>query len=565
MFYSELVEVYEKLEKISSKLAKTELISDFLKKSGSELPKIVLLLMGRVYPAWTMIELGVADKLMNKAIARAYGLPESDVIKESKRLGDLGSVAELFATKRKQTTLKKEILTVENVFETLQNISKQVGAGSQDRKLNLIVQLLSAAKPKEARYIVRTVLEELRVGVAEGLIRDAISQAFNVKVEDVEAAWSVRPDYAEIANIAKERGSAGLKKIGLKPGTPFQVLLAEKVPTLKDGLEAFDRPILEFKYDGARTLIHKDGQKIWIFTRRMEDVTAAFPDLVELAKANIKADSAILDAETIGINPKTGRPVPFQMLSTRIKRKYEIERAIKEIPIQVNLFDIVFLEGKSLFDKTLEERRKILEKIVKVVPGKFQIAQSLITKDLKKAETFYKMAQQAGQEGLIVKNLDAKYVPGRRVAGGWLKVKPTLENLDLAIIGGLWGTGKRTGWIGSFVLGCRDPETGKFLECGMLGTGVKEKKIKPDDVTFEDMTKMLRPYIEMEKGHHIKIKPKIVIEVAYEEIQKSPAYASGYALRFPRFIRLRPDKGPEDVDTIERIEKLFAMQRGRKK
>ncbi len=566
MLYSELAEIYEKLERTSSKLAKTEIIAGLLKKCSSELlPKLVMLLMGRVYPMWTMIELGVAGQLMGRAIARAYGVSSEDVAKRSKELGDLGLTAEWFASRKKQTTLTRAVLDVESVFTTLQDIAKQTGAGSQDRKLNLIVQLLAAAKPKEARYVVRTVLEELRVGVAEGLVRDAIGQAFGLKPEDVEAAWSVLPDYAEIARVAKERGLAGLKKIGLRPGTPFQVLLAEKVPTLKEGLESFDACILEFKYDGARTLIHKDGNRIWIFTRRMEDVTAAFPDIVELAKAGIKVEQAILDGETIGINPKTGRPVPFQMLSTRIKRKYGIEKATKEIPVQVNLFDIIFVDGKSLFDKTLEERRRILEKSVKIIPGKFQIAESLITKDLTEAEMFYKRAQQAGQEGLIIKNLNAKYVPGRRVAGGWLKVKPTLENLDLAIVGGLWGTGKRAGWIGSLILGCRDPESGKFLECGMLGTGIKEKKTAPEDVTFEDITRMLKPYIEWERGHQIRIKPKIVIEVAYEEIQKSPAYASGFALRFPRFIRLRTDKGPEDVDTIDRIERLFQMQRGRKK
>ncbi|MEM7823020.1 MAG: ATP-dependent DNA ligase [Candidatus Aenigmatarchaeota archaeon] len=566
MRYSELVEIYERLEKTGSKLEKTAIIAEVLKKSNPDLlPNIVSLLMGRVYPIWTMIELGVASQLMIRAIARAYGVSTDDVEKKSKELGDLGSVAEFFASKRKQITLAKKTLDVKDVFDILQDIARQTGKGSQDRKLNLIVQLLAAAKPKEARYIVRTVLEELRVGVAEGLVRDAIAEAFKLDVDDVESAWAVLPDYAEIAKIVKESGLTGLKRIQLKPGRPFQVLLAEKVPDLKTGLEAFERCILEFKYDGARTLIHKDGQKIWIFTRRMEDVTAAFPDLVELARDCIKAEKAIIDSETIGINPKTGRPVPFQMLSTRIKRKYEIEKATKEIPVQVNAFDIVYLEGKSLFDKSLEERRRLLEKVIKVIPGKFQIAEGLITKDYAKAEAFYKKAQAAGQEGLIVKNLEARYVPGRRVAGGWLKVKPTLENLDLAVIGGLWGTGKRAGWIGSLILGCRDPESGGFLECGMLGTGIKEKKTTPEDVTFDDITKMLRPHIEWEKGHQIKIKPKLVIEVAYEEIQKSPAYSSGFALRFPRFIRLRPDKGPEDVDTLERIKRLFEMQRGRKK
>jgi DNA ligase-1 len=183
---------------------------------------------------------------------------------------------------------------------------------------------------------------------------------------------------------------------------------------------------------------------------------------------------------------------------------------------------------------------------------------------MKEADTFYKEALKAGHEGLIVKNLEAKYQSGRRVSGGWLKVKPVMESLDLVITGATWGTGKRVGWLGSYILSCRDPDTGKFLECGMLGTGVKEKKTNAEDVTLQDMTKLLKPYIEFEKGNEVKIKPKVVIEVACEEIQKSPTYSSGYALRFPRFIRIRIDKGADEADTTQRIDALFEMQKGNK-
>jgi DNA ligase-1 len=238
---------------------------------------------------------------------------------------------------------------------------------------------------------------------------------------------------------------------------------------------------------------------------------------------------------------------------------------IKEIPVQLHVFDIIYLEGKMLFDLRLAERIKLLRKVIRPIPGKLLFAEQLVTKDLKAADTFYRKALAAGQEGLIVKNLDARYMPGRRVAGGWLKVKPVMETLDLAIIGATWGTGKRAGWLGSFILGCRDPATGKFLECGMLGTGIKEKKTKPTDVTFADMTKALRPHIISEKTGVVKIKPKITVEVAYEEIQKSPTYTSGWALRFPRFIRLRTlEKPPQQADTKQRIEHLYQIQKGKK-
>ena len=307
-------------------------------------------------------------------------------------------------------------------------------------------------------------------------------------------------------------------------------------------------------------VIHKKGDKIWLYTRRLENITRQFPEVVELARRGIKAGECILEGEMIGFDRGTGKPMPFQFLSQRIKRKYEIEKMVKEIPVQVNLFEITYLNGETLFRKPLSERRKLLEGAVSPVRGKFQLAKQLVTRDPEKAERFYKEALAAGQEGVIVKNLDAEYQPGRRV-GYWLKVKPVLENLDLVITGATWGTGKRAGWLGSYILGCRDPEKGGYLECGMIGTGIKEKA--EEGVTFKELTRLLKPHITSEKGNRVEIKPSVVVEVAYEEIQRSPNYSSGWALRFPRVVRLRPDKSPEGADDLKRIEKVFRIQRGK--
>ena len=311
-------------------------------------------------------------------------------------------------------------------------------------------------------------------------------------------------------------------------------------------------------------LIHKRGDNITIFTRRLENITRAFPDVVEACKKSLKADECMLDGEGLALDKRTGKPLPFQKLSQRIKRKYDIKVIAKEIPMELNLFDIIYLNGKTFFDIPLKERRRELSKIVKEVPEKIQLAKQLITKDIKKAEKFYKEALANGQEGLIVKDLQARYQPGRRVAGGWLKVKPVLESLDLVITGATWGTGKRAGWLGSYILACRDPNTGDFLDCGMLGSGLKEKKTEKDDVTLEELTNQLKPLIESEKGSEVRIKPKVVVEVAYEEVQKSPTYSSGYALRFPRLLRVRIDKGPEEADDLDRVEKIFKMQKGKR-
>ncbi|MEM7823811.1 MAG: ATP-dependent DNA ligase [Candidatus Aenigmatarchaeota archaeon] len=564
MRYSELVDIYEKLEATSSKLGKTGIIADVLKAAPAELlPKLVMLFYGTVFPPWSEEKIGVADKMMIRAVAKAVGMKESEVVASYRKTGDLGLSAEQLIAKKRQKRLAARALDVNKVFDTIQKIARQTGAGSQESKTALIVELLSVAQPKEAKYIVRTVLEQLRMGVAEGIVRDAIAKAFGIDADIVESAWYVRPDYGEVAKIAKERGVAGLKKIELVIGMPIMVQLAEKAPDLKSAVEAFKRPVLEYKYDGARIAVHKKGDKFWLYTRRLENVTEAFPDVVETCKKALMAKECIVEGEALAIDPKTKRPQPFQRLSQRIKRKYDIAKVAKEIPVNLHVFDIVYLNGRTLFDKSLEERFNILKKTVKPIADKIEFARRLIPKDLKEAEAFYKKALSEGQEGLIVKNLDALYTPGRRVAGGWLKVKPVMETLDLAIIGATWGTGKRAGWLGSLILGIRDPETGKFLECGMLGTGIKEKKTRAEDVTFEDMTKMLKPYIISQSGHDVKIKPKIIIEVAYEEIQKSPTYSSGFALRFPRFIRLRPDKGPAEADDLNRIKALFEIQKGK--
>jgi DNA ligase-1 len=565
MDYSVLADYYEKLEKISAKLKKTEILAELFRKAETEeLPRIVLLVQGIVYPKFTQLELGIATQMMMKAISKASGFKPEEIEKRFARLGDLGLVAEECVKSRKQVTLLTRKLTVKFVFENLRKLATITGEGSQEKKLNLIVELLVSAKPKEARYIVRTILGELRVGVAEGLIRDAIVQAFLIKegmskeekeeaVQAVDYAWNIISDFGDVAKIAKEDGINGLKKAEIQLGKPIQVMLGEKAESIEEVIKEFGKIAAEYKYDGMHAEIQKKGDQVWIYTRRLEDVTKQFPDLVELCKKGLKARECIVEGEALAINPETEIPLPFQVLSQRIHRKYDIEKMVKEIPVQLNLFDVVYVDGKTLFDKPFIERRKILEKIVKVVPGKLQLAKQIITDDVKEAEKFYKEALEAKQEGLMLKVLSSPYVFGRHV-GTMYKIKPIMETLDLVIVGATWGEGARAKWLTSFELACRDPDTGKFLRCGMMSTGLTEEE-------YQQMTEILKPLIIEEKGKNVRVRPKIVIEVGYQEIQKSPNYESGFALRFPRFIRDRtPDKSPEEADTIDRVKALFESQ-----
>lgn len=559
MDYSELADIYEKLESTSSKLKKTEILAEFFSKTPTNLlEEVVLMVQGIVYPGYSEMELGIADKMMIRAIVKASGFKDEHVVEKFKKTGDLGLTAEECIKSRRQFTLSRKKLTVDYVFKQMRKLAEITGEGSQEKKLNLIVELLVSSKPKDARYIARTILATLRVGAAEGIIRDAIVDAFLKKEkkeeakEAVEYAKNILTDLGEVAKIAKEKGISGLKKVKIELGKPIQVMLAEKEESIEKVLKKYKKVAIEWKFDGVRAQIHKKGDKVWIYTRRLEDVTKQFPDVVDSMKKSLKPKECVVEGEVLGISKKGDTPLPFQMLSQRIHRKYEIEKMTKEIPVKVMLFDVIYVDGDMYIEKPYIERRKILEKVAKEIPGKVELAKAIVTESLKEAEKFYESALKARQEGIMIKILESRYVFGRHV-DGWIKIKPIMETLDLVVIGATWGEGARSKWMTSYVLGCKDPDTGKFLECGMMSTGLTEEE-------YQMMTDMLKPLITKERGKTVEVKPKIVLEVAYQNIQKSPNYESGFALRFPALKQIREDKGPSDADTIQRVKKLYESQ-----
>ena len=582
MKYSELADIYESLEKTSKRLEKTYIISRLLKKTKEDdIDKIVLLIQGRLFPLWDETKVGVSDRLVIKAISISTGNSPEKVEDEWKKIGDLGLVAEKLVQKKSQVTLFSKELTAEKVFDNLRKLPGQEGAGSVDQKIKIIAELLSSAKPLEARYVIRTVLEDLRVGVGSGSMRDALVWAFfdkkvkinyddkeksinpddreeyNKLVEAVQHAFDLKADYGEVAKMMMKKGEKAFGELVLEPGIPINVMLYPKSKNLSDAFEAVGKPCaLEYKYDGFRMQLHKKGNEIRIFTRRLDEVTRQFPEVVEYVKKFVDAKEFILDSEAVGYEPKTGNYLPFQSISQRIKRKYDIDKMAKEFPVEVNVFDIILFEGKSLLKEPFINRRKIIEKIITPQQKKLVLAKQIITDNLKEAEDFYKQALKAGEEGVMAKNLQGDYHPGRRVGYG-VKVKPVMESLDLVIVGAEWGTGKRSGWLTSYVLACR--KTDKFLEIGKVGTGIKE--LEAQGVSFEELTKKLKPLITSEEGKIVRIKPEVIIEINFEEIQKSPSYNSGYALRFPRFVRLREDKGLSDVSDLKLVEELYYGQK----
>jgi DNA ligase-1 len=554
MDYSRLVEVYEELEKTASRLEMTSIVAAFLKEVPLEdLPVIMLFLFGRVFPLWSEKELGVGYKVAIKAISSVSGVSEARIEDILRETGDTGLAAEKVLAKKTHTTLFGGELTVKKVYGNLEKLSSLAGKGSQDKKVSYIVELLSYANPVEGRYIVRMILEELRLGVGSGILRDAIAEAYGADAKLVERAYSLCSDYGEVARVAKTEGNIGLEKIDIVPGRPIESMLAQKVDHVEDALKEFGTAAFEVKYDGARVQIHKTKNGIELFTRRLENITKQFPEMVRYSAENISADSAIVEGEMVAVTSMGDRrPRPFQDLSRRLKRKYDIAEVEKEIPVEMNLFDVIYYRGKNIIDMKFSERRRLLTGIIRETDS-FKLAEQLVTSDAKDAEKFYKHALGMGHEGVMAKSLDAPYQPGSRV-GYMYKIKPIMETLDLAITGATWGEGRRAHWLASFLLAARDRDTGDLLTIGRMGTGFT-------DELFKELTETLKPEISEEIGKEVKLKPKIVVEVAYEEIQRSPTYTSGYALRFPRLVRIRADKGIEDADTLARIEELSAKDK----
>ncbi len=586
MEYSRLVEVYEELNKTTKRLEKTHIIAEFLKDVNLEdAEHVMLLLEGRVFPNYDPREIGIAARTMLKSLSAATGISTDKIENEWRKQGDLGLVAEIIVKAKKQSTLQSTKLTVKKVFENIRKLAELQGEGTVERKVQLISELITSAKPLESRYIVKTVLDEMRIGVGEGVMRDAIIWAsfgreigikyeregneidignrekYNKYADAVQRAYDLTNEFAEVAKAAK-KGFKELENIEMKVGIPIQVMLSLKVDTVEEGFETVGKPCaVEFKYDGFRIQAHKDEKgNIKLFTRRLENVTKQFPDVAEYARSNVKAKTFIIDSEAVGFDKKTGKYLPFQSISQRIKRKYDIEKMSKDFPVELNVFDLIYYNGKNMISEPFEKRRKILGKIIKQQPKKIVLSKQKIVSDEKVVEQFFKDAFNAGNEGLMFKALNAPYKPGARV-GHMVKFKAIMETLDLVIVAAEWGEGKRSKWLSSYTIACLD-ENGNFIEVGKVSTGLKEKE--EEGLSFMEMTKLLRPLIISEKGREVRVKPKLVIEVGYEEIQKSPTYASGYALRFPRVISLRTmDKGPEEASTIDYVKKLFEGQKKR--
>jgi len=541
MLFLEFSRCCEEIEGISGRLDMIDVISRVLPGlSPDELPVFVRFVMGRIFPDWSPQKLGIGPNLLYEAVRQVSGVKQGVVIDRINKNGDVGRAVEELLSKKSQISLSHQDLDIVEVYSKLISIAARGGAASQKEKMRTVMLLLGDASPLEGRYLARIMLEELRIGVGEGSVREAIAKAFSVEPALVEHAMQAINDLGEVARLARI-GPDALKEVRITPFHPVRMMLAQQ-GTIAGMVEEHGAVAAEFKYDGSRFQFHRDGDRAMMYSRRLEDVSAALPDVIGLLQSSTTHD-VILDGEVIAI--KDGKPMPFQSVLRRFRRRHDIAEAQEEILMVPNVFDILYLDGKTLIDLPFLERRKILVDVVTQY-----VAPQVVSADPTVIEDTYNRALAAGHEGIMLKVADSPYTPGQR-GKNWIKIKPEVDTLDLAVIGAEWGEGKRAHVFGSFLLACQDQ--GKLIPLSRVATGFSDEQLA-------EVYDLLKDTVISGSGKEVNFEPGLVFEVGYAELQVSPTYGAGFALRFPRFIRLRDDKDTTEIETLDAIKDRYQRQ-----
>ncbi len=584
-----LAQTFEKLEGISSRIQLTNVLVDLFRKTPPEIiDKVIYLMQGRLWPEWSGLpELGVGEKFLIKAASIATKVGEAEVEKLYKQLGDLGKAVEQLKQRGVSGGLAQFIggsskrstrLSVERVYETLSRVASMVGEGSRDIKIKLIAGLLMDSEAIEAKYLVRLIEGRLRLGIGDATVLDALaicfggSQAYRPLVE---RAYNIRADLGNIAKTLALEGIESLKTIKPKAGVPIRPMLAER---LSDPREILDKvggkALVEFKYDGERAQIHKSGSTIWIFSRRLENITHQYPDVTEELSNSLRCNEAIVEGEIVAVDPNTGELRPFQELMHR-KRKHDIREAIKEFPVRLYLFDILYVDGEDLTLTPIILRKKRLQELV--APGDaVRLADSVVTDDPEYLENFFLKAIESGCEGVVVKAIhdQAVYQAGAR---GWLWIKykrdyksEMIDTVDLVVVGAFYGRGRRGGKFGALLMAAYDPDTDTFKTVCKVGSGFTDEDL-------DEIPTLLQPYIIGHKHPRVDsvlepdvwTVPALVAEVIGAELTLSPLHTCGkgkikkdvgISIRFPRFLRWRDEKRPEDATTVDELVEMYKGQ-----
>jgi DNA ligase-1 len=550
--FKSLSQLLEKVELTKKRLEIIDLTANYLKTlDDEETEPATNMLVGRPFPNYSQKSLDVNWSTLTRVLENVSTFDWSLFRQAMASTGDIGSatkaVLERAKTKR-QTMLTERSLTITEVRRALEAIAQASGAGSRTRKERQITTLLSQATPVETKYLIKIFTGEMRTGLQEGLMEQAVARAFNVPTQLVQHASMVLGDIGEVAATLKTHGAEGLMKLGFNVFRPVKLMLAQTAQTVNEALdEQGGKAAFEYKYDGARVQIHKQNGKVEVFSRRLTNVTESLPEIVESVKHNIQAASAIVEGEVVALDG-AGYPIAFQHLMRRFKRVRDVGDMAQRIPLTLYLFDVLFMNGESLIALPYTQRRQILAQNA----GEIPLSKQIVTDKPEQAEKFLDEAIAAGHEGLMAKKLGSPYTPGRR-GKKWLKIKRILEPLDLMITAAEYGYGRRKGWLSDYYLAAQDPKSGGFLEIGKTFKGLTDAEII-------QLTKQLKESAVEQHGHRVIVIPKIVVEVAYNEIQRSPKYKSQMALRFARITRIREDKTPPQADTIDRVREIYRKQ-----
>ncbi|KFM20762.1 DNA ligase protein [Marine Group I thaumarchaeote SCGC AAA799-D07] len=578
MDFSIIAESFQKMEATTKRIELTDILVELFKKTPNELiTKVVYLLQGIVKPNFEGLELGVAEKLAIRAIAKSSGLSAKKIQDEYNKGGDLGETTSNILKLKTQTTFSAEQITLERVYETLLKIANLEGKGSQDLKIKYISSLLNDATPTEGKFVLKILLGVLRLGIAENTVMDALAIAFTGSKENriqIEDAYNVSSDLGKVSVIIANEGIDGIKKFEITLFNPIRPMLADRVISEEEAVKKYlNKFAAEYKLDGERVQIHKKNNKIILFSRRLEKITQYYPDIVENIGKSLAARDGIFEAEIVAINENTGEFLPFQELMHR-RRKNKLEKAVLDYPITVNFFDVLYYDGKKCLDIPYQQRRKILEEVIsedklsKLVPMTIVETENDVSEVLENSIN-------SGCEGLMLKVLDAPYRAGMR-GSNWLKLKREYRNelgdsLDLVVVGAFFGRGRRTGKYGTLLLSTYNTTNDTFQTICKVGTGFTDESL---DQLYQILSNKVilkkNPKVNSEMEADVWFEPELVIEIVASEITLSPIHktayniirkGSGLALRFPKFTgKIRIEKSAENASTDEEILSLYKGQ-----
>jgi DNA ligase-1 len=546
--FAKLAHLGEQLERTTKRLELAALLADFLRGlPPEEIPPAVRLTIGQVFPEWDGRALNVSWKAVMTVMDGLTAASPAVRDQISAQAVDGGQAVRMLLEQARRQPPSPPPLTILEVFHAFEDIAETAGKGSRTRKEALLRGLLIRATPVEAKYLVKVIYQEMRHGVSEGIMLDAVAKAAGVKTRLVRRANQLWGDLGEVALVALTEGEAGLKKATVRLFRPLKPMLAQTAGDLVEAFERYEgRLALEYKLDGARVQIHRRGDEVRIYSRHLAEVTASLPDVVAEVQDKLAAEEAILEGEAVAVDAQ-GRPLPFQHLMRRFRRKHAVAATVEEIPIELHLFDALYLDGKTLVDAPCQERWAALEEAA----GKLNLVRRLIPNTVEEGEAFAEAAYRDGHEGVMAKDLDSAYTPGAR-GKSWLKLKRVLS-LDLVIVAADWGYGRRHGWLSNYHLAARDADSGQYLVVGKTFKGLT-------DGQFQEMTERLLALERSRKGGTVFVQPQVVVEVLFNEIQESRQYRSGLALRFARISRVREDKTPAEADTIQTLRQLYDQQ-----